>query len=945
MFIVRLLIYTIRTAFTGLILKTKLFFRVKFSIWRSYIIRYNFINLLYDAISASKLNDKAAIALKYSRPTSQTALYFTNVKVYDLIGWVMLILVFLAFWYFGLKALFVINWFYWFAYSNQLILCFLKYDIYWFIIYIYQYIYNFIVGTCFSILRTCFMAFNLDLFYMVLFENNLKLDDFEKLPEAIQRLFLEDITKESTIPWLRELEEKFIKSNEKLKKIYYPWKKQLKSNFDWISISKAFTWMDTYIFEVIRKLPKFNNQHIFDLILLNKKLQTDIYNQFDFFYKKRSMKLDIKKSKISDLKQAELYKIQLSKLQFYTKHKVMDEFINNSSLPPQKQLLEKFKLKQKMGYNYSKLQYKTEKSVFILDWALSGFWENFKTVTMNMNLQAKSQYMNSPVRIYKSSSKLQKDYFAKNFKKSKIISEDLLDVLIKVNPFNTFDLGYDLYTTNSSKANQNKKELAYKEKLKVFVRRLNKGDLLGTKPSYKNDVYKQKFNSVYQMDMRSYPLPVNGLHMLYSLKSIFQKRFPYVEKFKFGNILGTDNKIKTKRDIVKPIRYTESYEQLKNYDVDNVILDVIKHLMLLSARFFIFTKYMACNLKEFLSALKFKYIYIEYIYLNFVNKHQIVERTLKLEDNIKKLQIVHAFNTKVLSYWFNLFNTPLIEFSFWFSLLSWLFICIINFINKLFSLLPNFSDVLRLLWTKQYFNLGYDVTLFQMFNVYKELILFKLFSSNIFFEVIYNYCSYIYISLIQFFKFDVFNNIVFYWEQKYLNFSSAISNFHIEHFPADQENTFTEYHLDSTNMLIRGNMDLLEKSFYDLLNITTTTDKTAKFADILDTKLDIMLLWEDWLKVAVTNFRESVGVISYSRFWYFLPGFAAEFFPQMLDMKMHNMVVNPTHTSVYVFSLWHNALAKFYNLYKFQDFYTDFKNILEFFWFQFIFCLFNMQVV
>lgn len=942
-YIYKLIKYSVRDTIIGYILCFKLMLRVKTGLLKSVFIKHQFWKPLLHALRGSKLSkldENAALALRYSRPTAQTALYFTNLRFVDFLGWLLLVLFVLIFWYFGLKAVLLINWFYWLAYSNQLILCFLKYDIYWFLIYIYQYVYNFVVGTCFSVIRTFFMGFNLDLFYMLLHENKITIEEFHTLPQAIQKAFLEDASKDSTIPWLRKLEEKYVKSNEKFKEVYYPWKKKLKSNFNWISMRSAFDWVNKHIFEFIRKLPKINKQNIFNLIWFNKNIQKDIYNEFEFLYKNRASKMDMKRSKILDLKQAELYKMQVSNLRFYKKNQILNEFKDDFCLPYQKQLDEKLKYKQKTAPIDSGFQSKLKKSAFALDWSLVSFWDKFRTVTSSLNLQAKSQYMTTPVTFYSAADSVFYSYWKKKFKRDKPIIEDLAQEFTRFNPLSSFS--FEFNNNNPVKQKKSKEELAYKARLIAYVKKLTKSDIYATK-SFSNidNIYKQKINSFYELQPREYKFPMDELHLLYTLNPILKARSKYRKKYL--NIFEMNVDLKTKRNIIKHVNYKEAYEQLKNCEVDNVILDIIKHLMLLSARFFIFTKYMWCNLKEFTSLVNLQYLYCQYKYYELINKYDLVETTLNFKDKIKKKEILNAFNVRIIGFWLNLLDTPLVAFSFWFSLLSWLFIYIVNSINKIFMFMPNFADLLKLLWTNQHSNAGYDITIFQMCNVYKELFFFKLFGSNIFFEIIYNYLSYIYISIIQFFKFDVFNNIVFYWEQKYMNFSSAVANFHTTYFPSDHEDTFADYFIDSTDTLLRGNVELLEKSFYELLNVTTQTSKQKSAFDIENVKLENTMLWEDWLKVAVTNFRESIGLISYSRFWYFLPGLSTEFYPQLLDIKLHNIAVKPTNTSVYVFSLWHDSLAKFYNMYKLQDFYTDFKNILEFFWFQLLFCLFSIH--
>lgn len=248
---------------------------------------------------------------------------------------------------------------------------FFKFDIYWYPIYFIQYMYRVFIDLGLALMRTYFAAYDLQLLYLVLFENQFNIEQLNKLPDILVKLFIRDVAQTSTIPWLRELEEIYIKRNKVVAIKYNEFKNKVKAILNWPGPEKYHAWLEKHFISHIRSNLNFDYKKIFKIIYWNRRLHSEWHDSVDKFYKRRTSIIKSMNTRFHKLNLEYASSFQQYKLSFHLKNKNIDEFAKQTTLPYYEELMEIYNVKK--YWRYGNLHRYSTNSSYILDLILSNF--------------------------------------------------------------------------------------------------------------------------------------------------------------------------------------------------------------------------------------------------------------------------------------------------------------------------------------------------------------------------------------------------------------------------------------------------------------------------------------------------------------------------------------------------------------------------------------------
>lgn len=194
------------------------------------------------------------------------------------------------------------------------------------------------------------------------------------------KIIMRDLKYESTIPFVQKFEEKYIKTNEKIRDRYFNWKWQMRNKIQWKNEKQSFVLFEQYIFKHVRTLPKLNKKIIFDLIRINKRLQIDLHTLIDKFYAIRLQKMQLYKKQLDSVALKNLYDIQKTEIQYYKTVIKLKQLSDDTIIPFQTNLKNLYEKKKSIYY---KDLYLGEPMLFLkgqysLYNYVADYWEDFK---------------------------------------------------------------------------------------------------------------------------------------------------------------------------------------------------------------------------------------------------------------------------------------------------------------------------------------------------------------------------------------------------------------------------------------------------------------------------------------------------------------------------------------------------------------------------------------
>lgn len=400
-----------------------------------------------------------------------------------------------------------------------------------------------------------------------------------------------------------------------------------------------------------------------------------------------------------------------------------------------------------------------------------------------------------------------------------------------------------------------------------------------------------------------------------------------------------DNKGNFKVDKVKYISFYKEFKTVQNLKTeDNFLLSIIKGYILKCSRLFLVMKYMLVNINEFFTICHVKKHYFYNIYISKINNTSLIKKLLKYKTQQQNLKLFQSLKLYILTWLVDLLNTPIGIFTFWYGLFSAIIIYLLNSIIRILLYLPSLLDVFCWSVESTVLDTKHKITVFQLLNVYKEIILLKLASMNLFFEFIYNYFCFMYIHIFEFININLLNSLNFDWQQKIINISNAVYQWDIFHFLSEQEEQF---------LFINGDALMFKKGIENLQHILNTMVKSVvssyridqdQIEEIFPTKGINASFWSDWLKLANVPLDKVLGIFGLNRSYHYVPILSMDVFPRFYDLKLSQIHLNPTDQPSYIFSLFNNTFLKIYNI-KILNIGNDLKMLFEFFLFQSFFCL------
>lgn len=442
-----------------------------------------------------------------------------------------------------------------------------------------------------------------------------------------------------------------------------------------------------------------------------------------------------------------------------------------------------------------------------------------KDATKTLKIESKAYYYTTPITFGTSGAKAVKSYIESVFKRDvKInIQPDGLKNLFEINPFlNRFHKTYVWAKLQKFQNHIKKKRtpLMWKNIDPRHKAMFDNRPILKEKD--KNNFYKQNiYNESKIIHLFKTKNPT-----LITFERLFELDKTLVAKP--NNITDDDisnepfsakitKSVDVYENLIKSVRPT--YTKIQRIKTDGLLLYFIKYFMLKVARFFVCLKYIYLSVKEINKTVEMEINYFIHLYWYKIHISKIAQLSLVIASPIDSLKKLNVWDLKIIGNLFENFNKAPINFSFWCTMWSWIIMYIVNCIHKIYWYLPYYNEVLNLFSNKHLFNKGYNVSLFQFFNIYKEMFIFRFFSSNVFLQLVYNYCSFTYISLIQFFKIDFFKLIMFDWEQKWMTLTNAFTQWHSEPFWLDHEAGFFQYQFDLVSKLLTGGFAYVQSVF------------------------------------------------------------------------------------------------------------------------------------
>lgn len=95
--------------------------------------------------------------LDYSKPTLDVALYYRKYNIKDIGSWMIFLVIAFIIWQTGFISIFFINFYYYFSQSNHLLLSFLRFDIFLYPLFFYDFVIAFIVNKSYFIMNYFFV--------------------------------------------------------------------------------------------------------------------------------------------------------------------------------------------------------------------------------------------------------------------------------------------------------------------------------------------------------------------------------------------------------------------------------------------------------------------------------------------------------------------------------------------------------------------------------------------------------------------------------------------------------------------------------------------------------------------------------------------------------------------------------------------------------------------
>jgi len=830
--------------------------------------------------------------------------------------------------------------------TNMQALNWLKFDIIFYPIYIVHYIYNRIIILGYTILNQYLIPVNLQTFLTIIYENHLTVELFRKLNKKKRRQFINDIERDATVEWLYEFEQNYIKVLQRKWMMRYfnfkRWAKQ-QAPHQWRTnvLRKQFITMWTpKVKSIVSYMKNYNvNSIIFPYVKLTEFLNLLQTSTRKYFNSRHDLVISKLQKNIN---------IQWNE----ESQKMVDSYIYNSEA----RLLANFKKLQKKFENLHEKPFITqqewinlipihEKNIFM-------YRSNMRLKALHSRLWYQTYSSNVPPYLIRNrvSIRALKAYLKQKYKIHKQVNalEGLINEpaktwwhsLIAIKPKSIWF--EKLYTSNNKSI---KKMLPSLLTFRVADDRKMDKKTLRIYQIWKNSREKnlQKHVNIYNHIMNT-----NSLYNLYD-QDFFHGRFTtlYRPHKEFGIKLYKQKKkvkhVNNKFDI-NAIYNNIEHETVKNgFDI-NAIYNNIEHetgsnfYILKWSRLCILIEYLIYNLKEII-------LTVSYHCYKLISKYKnnIVNRAV-MNQQVLELVKIKINNGKMITAWLDGLNGVWINFTFFFSIWTWIIINMVNWFNKIYYNLPFSKDIIWFIWKPQ------SITLFQMFSVYKELLLNKIICSNVLLEIVNHYCYYTFLSLCEFIKIDILNNIYFYWHNIYMNFTQVLSYFEIF---AETNISINLHFLGVSEFMDELMADLMTKGHNEindaLIKHCELLTKDVPFEKVHKYQLGIMsktlysAMFPEWLKIATTKMLASAHLHSLDVNDAFQPStILTEFYPEFINMKLSHLHLSATSSAQYVFSLFHNVFGKFWNGFHFNSVQTDFKMVLHFFFIQFIFSLFNI---